>query len=240
VKKIESHLVGNIPVNLYKSIEEAVEHIICDFVGKASSAAAINPEKIILARSDPKLKDVLLANEVRYSDGIGIVKLLEKKSGKTVARIPGCELWEKLMKAAADKSIPVFLVGASEDVLLNTEIGLKAKYGSNIVGICNGFFNDENELINNIKSSGAKIVTVAMGSPKQELFIDKCKNAGIQAFFMGVGGTYNVFTGNVKRAPIVFCDLGLEWFYRLVSQPSRIGRQRNLVKYLWLALSNKL
>lgn len=237
---IEQYSIDGIPVNIYRSLTEASNHIVDKYVGITSSAVAINPEKIILARNNPQIKKVLLANEVRYSDGIGAVKLLERKSGKLVARIPGCELWEALMKSSGEKNIPVFLIGASPAVLNNTIEKLKTSYSTNIVGHSDGYFSNEEQLILEIKASGAKLVTVAMGSPKQELFINKCKEAKIQAFFMGVGGTYDVFTGNVKRAPKLFCDLGLEWFYRLASQPSRIGRQGNLVKFLWLALRKKL
>lgn len=232
--------IDGIPVNIYSSLTEASNHIVDKYVGVTSSAVAINPEKIILARGNPQIKKVLLANEVRYSDGIGAVKLLEKKSGKSVARIPGCELWEALMKSSGEKNIPVFLIGASPQVLNNTIEKLKNNYSTNIVGHSDGYFTNEEQLILDIITSGAKLVTVAMGSPKQELFINKCKEAGVKAFFMGVGGTYDVFTGNVKRAPKIFCDFGLEWFYRLASQPSRIRRQGNLVKFLWLALRNKL
>ncbi len=237
---MDQYSIDGIPVNIYSSLTEASNHIVDKYVGVTSSAVAINPEKIILAKNNPQIKKVLLANDIRYSDGIGAVKLLEKKSGKSVARIPGCELWEALMKSSGEKNIPVFLIGASPQVLNNTIEKLKKNYSTNIVGYSDGYFTNEEQLILDIITSGAKLVTVAMGSPKQELFINKCKEAGIKAFFMGVGGTYDVFTGNVKRAPKIFCDLGLEWFYRLASQPSRIRRQGNLVKFLWLALRNKL
>tara|TARA_R110002012_G_scaffold56765_2_gene145833 strand:- start:2024 stop:2737 length:714 start_codon:yes stop_codon:yes gene_type:complete len=237
---MEQYSIDGISVNMYSSLVEASEDIVQHYVGITSSAVSINPEKIMLARKNSKMRSMLLASEVRYPDGIGVVKLLEKKSGMSVARIPGCELWEALMKISGEKNIPVFLVGASPDVIKTTVQKLNDEYSNNIVGFTDGYFTNEEILISEIKASGAKIVSVAMGSPKQELFINNCKDAGIQAFFMGVGGTYDVFTGNVKRAPKLFCDLGLEWFYRLACQPSRIGRQGNLIKFLWLALRNKL
>jgi UDP-N-acetyl-D-mannosaminouronate:lipid I N-acetyl-D-mannosaminouronosyltransferase len=237
---MEQYSIDGIPVNVYESLTEASNHIVDKYVGITSSAVAINPEKIMLSRKDRKLRAILLDSEIRYSDGIGVVKLLEKKSGKHVARIPGCELWEALMMAAGQKNIPVFLVGASATVMHNTIDKLEAEYSVNTIGYSDGYFTNETALITEIKLSGAKIVTVAMGSPLQEIFIAKCKAAGIEAFFMGVGGTYDVYTGNVKRSPKLFCDLGLEWFYRLASKPSRIIRQTNLAKFLWLAISKKI
>lgn len=221
-------------------MEEAVDSILNYGNKSPYSAVAINPEKIISAMENPKLQAILQNNEIAYPDGVGVVKLLEKKLGKKVVRIPGCELWEALMKAAGEKNIPVFIIGASNIVLNNTVNKLKQQYSTPVVGCSDGYFTDEKQLIADIKQSGAKIVTVAMGTPRQELFINKCKEAKIPAFFMGVGGTYDVYTGNVNRAPKLFCDLNLEWLYRLLSQPTRIKRQLNLVKFLWLALTNKL
>ena len=87
-------------------------------------------------------------------------------------------------------------------------------------------------LFERIHASGAQIVTVAMGSPKQEIFMRDCRKTHPDALYMGVGGTYDVFTGHVKRAPKIWQNLGLEWLYRLLSQPSRITRQLRLLRYL--------
>nr|WP_252306307.1 WecB/TagA/CpsF family glycosyltransferase [Vibrio alginolyticus] len=123
--------------------------------------------------------------------------------------------------------------------MLRTVDKLKQQ-GVNVVGSQDGYFSDEELLINEIRRSGAKILSVALGSPKQELFMKKAKDSGLTCFMMGVGGTYNVFVGEVKRAPDFWCRLNLEWLYRLLSEPSRIFRQIKLTKYVYLALANKL
>ncbi len=112
----------------------------------------------------------------------------------------------------------------------------------NVVGMQDGYFTESQqaELIQRIKSSGARIVTVAMGSPRQELFINLCRQTYPDAFYMGVGGTYDVFAGNVKRAPLWACKLNVEWLYRLLANPSRFGRQVVLLEYLWLLLLGKI
>ena len=104
----------------------------------------------------------------------------------------------------------------------------------NIVGSQDGYFKPEQRqaLFERIHASGAQIVTVAMGSPKQEIFMRDCRLVHPDALYMGVGGTYDVFTGHVKRAPKIWQTLGLEWLYRLLSQPSRIKRQLRLLRYL--------
>jgi UDP-N-acetyl-D-mannosaminouronate:lipid I N-acetyl-D-mannosaminouronosyltransferase len=238
--QIELAKVNGLEVKLYTSINHATADIINNYLDKASSAVAINPEKVILSKESSLIKNVLENNEVRYADGIGVVKYLSYKTNRKISRIPGCELWEQLMKEAGIRKLPVYLIGAKSETLNQVIVKLKESYSTPIVGFHDGYFSNEDKLINDILLSKAKIVSVALGSPKQELFIGKCKQAGVKAFFMGVGGTYDVFTGNVKRAPKIFCDLGLEWFYRLISQPSRIVRQRNLIKFFWLALTNKL
>lgn len=232
--------VGGIDVMAFASMQQLVEYIIPDdgpvFAG---SAIAINPEKVMKAQQDPELRKMLNSAELRYADGMGVVKVMKKKLGKPVQRVPGCETWEALMYRAAQKNIPVFLIGAKPEVLAQTADKLRAA-GVQIVGLQDGYFKDEQALITQVKQSGAKIITVAMGSPKQELFIDRAKQQINDAYFMGVGGTYDVFTGNVKRAPELWCRLNLEWAYRLIDQPSRVKRQWSLVEYLWLYLRGKL
>ncbi len=232
--------VGGLDVMAFASMEQLAGFIIKDDGSVfAGSAIAINPEKVMKARQDSQLRDMLNRAELRYADGMGVVKVMQKKLGKPVQRVPGCETWEAIMYRAAARQVPVFLVGAKPEVLAQTRDKLTAA-GVPVVGSQDGYFKDEEALIEQIRQSGARVVTVAMGSPKQELFIEKAKQQIPAAYFMGVGGTYDVFTGNVKRAPAIWCRLNLEWAYRLLSQPSRIKRQWSLVEYLWLYLLGRL
>ena len=182
---------------------------------------------------------VIRQADIRYADGIGVVKVMRRRLARYVARIPGCELWQQLMQRAASMQVPVYLVGAKPEVLAQTQAKLLAQ-GANIVGATDGYFNDEAALIHAIQHSGARIVSVAMGSPKQELLIQRIQAAHPDCFYMGVGGSYDVFTGNVPRAPQLWCKLNLEWAYRLLIQPSRIGRQLGLLRYLWWYLTGKI
>lgn len=232
--------VGGIDVMAFRDMQQLVEFIVHEdgsvFTG---SAIAINPEKVMKAQQDPAIRSMLNEAEIRYADGMGVVKVMKKKLGRDVQRVPGCETWEAIMYRAAAKQVPVFLIGAKPEVLAQTKAKLEAA-GAVVVGAQDGYFKDEDALIAQVKASGAKIVTVAMGSPRQEKFIQKAKPSLPDCYFMGVGGTYDVFTGNVQRAPALWCKLNLEWAYRLLSQPSRIGRQWSLVEYLWLYLRGKL
>lgn len=232
--------IGVIDVAAFKDMS-ALLHYIVPAEGPvfAGSAIAINPEKVLTASSNPQLREVIAAADIRYADGIGVVKAMRRRLGRHVERIPGCELWQELMLRAAHYQVPVFIVGAKPEVLGQTRDKLVAG-GTNLVGAVDGYFSDEAALIRQIKQSEARIVSVAMGSPRQELLIQRIRQAHPNCFYMGVGGTYDVYTGNVKRAPALWCKLNLEWAYRLVLQPSRIGRQLGLLRYLWWYWTGKV
>jgi len=239
----DKNLVGGLPLNIFSSIDNCLQSILPDD-GKVipGSAIAINPEKIIRSMQSSDIYDTLMCASIRYADGIGVVKTLTRKSKSKVSRIPGCELWEALMKKSGKLHTPVFLVGASADVIMQTKLKLETEYSVNVCGFQDGYFDQtkEQEVIDQIVKAKPLVVSVALGSPRQEIFIGKCRKVCPDTFFMGVGGTYDVYTKNVKRAPEFFIKLNLEWFYRLMSQPSRLFRQTNLLKYLYLELTRQL
>lgn len=230
--------ISSIPVDCFQTIDEAVRYIFSHGQGKI--AVAINPEKVLASRDSNTVKKALLGADIRYLDGIGAVKVAEKKVKKKLNRIPGCELWEAIMKASVEDKRSVFLLGAQSDIVLQTKLKLQNQYGVNVIGIADGFFDDDDDMIDKLLSIQPDILTVAMGSPKQELFMSKCRAAGLNSFMMGVGGTYNVYVGSAKRAPAIWCNSGLEWLYRLLKEPSRIIRQIKLFRFIWLAFNKKL
>ena len=241
--KREPNHVGKLPLNIYHSMEDAVDHIITP-QGKviAGSAIAINPEKVIKAIDEPSIREAIMSATIRYADGIGVVKTLRRKTKKKISRIPGCELWEAVMQRSAQFNLPVFLIGAKPEIIEETSALLWKQYSVKVCGKHDGYFDQAGEkaLIDIISKEQPSIVTVALGSPRQELFIQKCRKVCPNAFFMGVGGTYDVYTNKVKRAPLVYRRLNLEWFYRLLSQPQRLFRQTSLARYLYLDLTRQL
>ena len=127
----------------------------------------------------------------------------------------------------AKNSLPVALIGAKEETLQTACQKLKEKNdGLNIVYARNGYFkeDDERAIVDEIKSKNPKLVLVALGVPKQEVFIQKYKNEFPNTIFVGVGGSFDVWSGNVKRAPKIFRQLGCEWLWRLIKEPSRFKR----------------
>jgi len=230
--------IATLNINSFESMEQATTFILADGKVRNEFAVAINAEKIVSALEHKNVMKVLKSASLRYADGITIVWAMNKKGANGV-RIPGCDLWTCLMQRSVEYKTPVYIVGASPQV--NDKVVTKLEdLGVNLIGSQNGYFKDEDKVFTEIARLKPKIVSVAMGSPRQELFIQKCRKLHPDAFYMGVGGTYDVFVGEVQRAPVWMQNMHLEWTYRLLKQPSRVFRQSNLFKFIWLFLRNKL
>lgn len=240
---IEKVNIRGVELLAVKNKQEFANFLLGDKQIQQGKLIAINAEKIISAENQPEVRSILAQAEFKYADGISIVRSIKKKYAQftDIERIAGADLWETLMQRAGELNIPVFLIGAKKETLNEVEHKL-AQWKVRIVGSQDGYFkeSDEERLIERIKQSGAKLVTIAMGSPKQERFMSKAQQAYPNCLYMGVGGTYDVFTGKVKRAPQIWQRLGLEWLYRLLHQPTRWRRQLNLLRYAYYYMSNKL
>lgn len=191
---------------------------------------AINAEKILHASEN--FKDYINKN-IGYPDGIGAVWALKKNGLKKVKKIPGCELWLDIIEESY-KNKSFFLIGSKQEVITKTIENLKNNFkGINITGYRNGYFNntEEDKIINDIVDLKPDIIFVALGSPRQEILMEKIYKRH-KAVYQGLGGSFDVYTGNVKRAPKWWVNNNLEWAYRLFNQPSRISRQLHLAKFV--------
>lgn len=219
----------------WRDMQHALEFLFAGGEIKRGTLVAMNAEKVLTSEDDPEVRALISDAEFKYADGISVVRSIRKKYPQAnVARVAGADLWEALMARAGKEGTPVFLIGGKAEVMAQTVKQLRARWNVNIVGSQDGYFAPQarEALFEQVRRSGAKIVTVAMGSPKQEVLMRDCRRVHPNALYMGVGGTYDVFTGHVKRAPRVWQNLGLEWLYRLLSQPSRMSRQLRLLRYL--------
>ncbi|WP_420909982.1 lipopolysaccharide N-acetylmannosaminouronosyltransferase [Rosenbergiella epipactidis] len=232
---LPSFTIRQIPVYGFPSMQAFTDFLLPDARQvHTGRLIALNAEKILTAEHNALLHQILTSGGINYPDGISIVRSIRKKyPDSQVTRIAGADLWQSLMQRAGALSVPVYLVGSQPDVLAQTTHKLKQQWQVPVVGQQDGYFTEAEveSLIQRIKASQAKVVTVAMGSPRQELFIQRCYEQYPDALYMGVGGTYDVFIGKVKRAPLLWQKLGLEWLYRLIKQPSRLKRQLKLLKY---------
>lgn len=196
-----------------------------------SLLVAVNAEKIL---HSTKQSRAIINRNLGYPDGIGAVWALKKKGSKNVVKIPGCELWLNIVEKHY-KSKTFYLIGGNQKVIENTIFKLKEQFKEiNICNFRNGYIKTKKEelaLIEDIKKHKPDIVFVAMGSPKQEQLIERIQKSH-QALYQGLGGSFDVYIGSVKRAPEWWVKNNLEWTYRLIRQPSRIKRQIHLVRFL--------
>jgi N-acetylglucosaminyldiphosphoundecaprenol N-acetyl-beta-D-mannosaminyltransferase len=203
-------------------------------VGLKSTLIAVNPEKVIAAQKNPELRNLINSSTFQIPDGIGILLASKLKGGKINSRVTGVDMMERLICFAAEHKHKVFLYGAKEEVVFNAKRKLEEKYPMlNISGYENGFVKDNENLVKKINDSEAELIFVAMGSPKQELWI--LENMGklhTVSVLQGVGGSFDVFAGHVQRAPKVFRETGTEWLFRLVKEPKRFKRQLALPEFL--------
>ena len=191
---------------------------------KVSQVVTINPEMFEYAPKDNNFANIVKEAEMVIPDGVG-VKIALKLNGHNVARIPGIDFAYKLLEEAAINNIPVAIVGAKEEVITEAIKKLTEKInGLNIVYYHNGYFSNDEEIYNELNNKCPKLILVAMGSPRQEQFIYNAKKVLKPALMVGIGGSLDVWSGTVKRAPKIFQILGLEWLYRTATQPERIKR----------------
>ena len=219
----------------FPSREELIDYALA----KKKSLIAVNAEKLLHAND---LTRSLINNNIGYADGVGAVWALKRKGFKNAIKIPGCELWLDIVsRFYKEKSF--YLVGGTDEVIDSTVKQLQKDFsGINIIGYRNGYFSDEKEkeiVIKDIIDKKPDVVFIAMGSPKQELFIKELSQSH-DALYMGVGGSFDVYTGRVERAPELWVDNNLEWAYRLFKQPKRIKRQIHLVRFAWKLLLNRI
>ena len=196
---------------------------------------AVNPEKVFALRRDSALKRFFEQAYLLIPDGIGIVKALHILYGIKVSRIPGADLMQQICADAPRSGYRIFIYGANEHVSGKVCEILKQRYpGIQIIGRSNGFVKTENmpELIDRINMSCADILFIAMGSPKQEQWMEEyAGRLTTVRICQGIGGTLDTIVGTVKRAPLFWQKLELEWFYRLLCQPRRFKRQLRCFKF---------
>jgi len=212
------------------SFDDALSCIQTQWQGQNSNnmqVVTINAEMIMQAQEDAKLDNVIRHAELIVPDGAGVVMAL-KMDGVSCNRMPGIELAQKALACAASNNEPVALLGGKPEVMEKLLQVLPQKHpGLNIVFQHHGFIpaGTEEALVEEISKSKAKLLLVAMGVPRQEYFIKEWRaKLPSDLVVMGVGGSFDVWTGFVQRAPESYQKLNLEWLYRLKSEPWRFQR----------------
>jgi len=227
-----STLVNGIKINSFISKDQFLDYIN----DKKNILVAINAEKIL--KEDIRLKNIINEN-IGYPDGVGAVMALKQK-GLNATKIPGSEFWLDIInKYQNEKSF--YLIGTTTEVIENTVKKLKQEYPNiNILGYQNGFINESQKIAlkEKLKDLKPDVVFVAQGSPRQEFLMDELIKIH-PALYMGLGGSFDIYGGDKKRAPKIYLDFHCEWLYRLLKEPTRISRQLSLIKFLYKLIFNK-
>lgn len=211
--------------------------------GQAESCPYIvtpNPEMIMYAQKDHAFAAVLSEASLSLADGIGVIYGAKLLHSPLKEKIPGIDFATNLMERMAKEHMSVFLYGAKPGVSSAAGKRLAEAYpGLVIAGDHDGYDKDEEAVLQKINASGADFLFVCLGFPKQELWIQKNRSRCQVGLCAALGGSLDVLSGEVERAPEQFQKLGLEWFYRLLKEPQRIGRMLVLPQYLIKVMSSR-
>lgn len=198
----------------------------------------VNVAKLVNMQSDAELADSVRACDIVNIDGMGVVLGARMLGYEVSERVAGVDLFDRLLQDAARHDFPVFLLGASEEVVERVAQKSVSQYpGLKVTGYHHGYFwDDEAAVVEQIRASGARLLFVAITSPKKENFINRWKSELGVDFVMGVGGTFDVVAGKVKRAPAWMQRCGMEWLFRVLQEPGRMWK-RYLVSNVKFALT---
>lgn len=193
-----------------------------------------NSEIIMAAYKDHEFRNLLNNADLLTADGIGVVYASKFLKKPITERAAGYDIACDVLSRINGTSHKLFLFGGKPGVAELAKKRLNEKYPDlQIVGCRNGYFSDDEdaEIVKEINASGADLLFVCLGAPKQEKWLAKNGDRLNVRVAMGIGGSLDVFAGTVERAPEFYCNHGLEWFYRLMKEPKRIGRQMALPKF---------
>jgi len=235
--------VAGAPVMPFNSYDQALACIDRAIeAGRKTFWVAINPQKCYRAWHERELLDVLNRADVGICDGVGVSIAAKVLCGQRLPRVTGCDLFFRLLAHAVQRDWGVFMLGASAESNASASEKLCQRFpGLRIVGRQDGFFEDSDAVIDRINASKADLLFVAMGSPTQEYWICEHRDKIDALFCMGVGGSFDVASGRIKRAPAVFRKTGTEWLFQLLTEPhKRFRRQTIYVPFMLRVLSVKL
>ena len=192
-----------------------------------------NPEIVEVCRENLAAKIAVNGADLVLPDGIGVIKGAAMLGTPLKEKTPGIEFAGHLMERMAGEGLSLYLLGAKPGVAEKAAENLRAQYpGLVIAGTHDGYFKEDGPVVEDIRQSGADVVFVCLGAPKQELWMEKNGPATGAHLLCGLGGSLDVFAGVVERAPKFWSDHGLEWLYRLCKEPKRIGRMMKLPLFL--------
>lgn len=216
------------------TIPQAIEKAVSSIgQGKPFVIYTPNPEIVNVAVENEDYRKILNEADIVTPDGIGIVYASKILKGNIKERAAGFDITCGIIEKLNESGGSVYLFGGKPGVSEKAAEKLKEKYNNLVIaGTDNGYFKDDAEIIERIKTAKPDLLLVCLGAPKQEIWISKNKDILNANILIGAGGSIDVIAGEVKRAPDIFIKFGMEWFYRLIKQPKRIGRMAKLPVFL--------
>ena len=211
--------------------------------GQRKIILAFNPKKVALAHESEITGKALKSADILIPDGYGIILASKLLGNRIQNRITGTDLMSllchTLAKESDERQYGIYIYGATPESLRDAVDKLR-KENVHIVGGMDGYDHEDDEVVRAINRSGATILFVALGSPKQEIFIynnaDKLHNVRL---IMGVGGSVDVISGHAKRAPVIIRKIGLEWLFRMICKPTRIRENKTIITYAKIVLDER-
>jgi len=244
LKTVSRIKICDIPVDAL-TMEETIYLIDKSIIEKRPiHHVVINAAKVVNAKKDPALKESIVSCDIINADGQAIVWASRLFNTPLPERVAGIDLMESLVKLSVKKKYRIFFLGATEEIV-NTVVNFYSnQYSKDIIaGYRNGYFkkDEEQAVARQIADSNADILFVAMSSPKKEIFLNTYKDLVQIPFIMGVGGSFDVVAGHVKRAPLWMQKSGLEWFYRVLQEPKRMWKRYLFgnSEFIYLVLKEK-
>jgi N-acetylglucosaminyldiphosphoundecaprenol N-acetyl-beta-D-mannosaminyltransferase len=218
--------------------DAATERILQNVRERAGAqVVTLGTEMVVYAQRDKRYRDVVNASALSLCDTVGLLSVARARGARLGERVTGIELVERLCERAAQEGISVYLLGGAPGIAQRAASELVRRFpGLNVAGTHDGYFGPEesNAVAQEICASGAQLLFVGMGFPRQEFWLsEQLQRTGCGAG-IGVGGSFDVLSGNVRRAPEGWRRLGLEWLYRLFREPHRWRRQLALPQFVLL------
>lgn len=199
-----------------------------------------NSEILYQAQDDSKLLAVLNGASLVLPDGVGVIKASRILKKPLKEKVAGIEFGEAMLKYCADVGYSVFFLGSKPGIAESAAEKMSEKYpGLIIAGTHDGYFSDNNVVVSLIKAAEPDMLFVCLGAPKQEFWMNEYSAGTGAKLICGLGGSLDIFAGAADRAPELWIKLGLEWAYRLIKEPWRIKRQKNLPKFLMYVLKKR-
>lgn len=224
------------------TMDEAVSRAL-DIIENGESGYVVtpNPEIVMACRRDEQALRAVNGAELVIPDGIGIIYGARILAKPMKERIPGIEFAGRLMDKMQERGYKLFLFGAKPGVAEKAAERLREQYPNlTICGCENGYFTDSRPIIQEIRNSGADVVFVCLGAPKQEKWMAEHQAETGAKLMVGLGGSLDVFSGTVKRAPEFWQKTKLEWLYRALTDPKRFKRTLKLPAFMFAVTGQRL